>query len=288
LVSALSHAGHSVQPFSFTHLVEGKSNGPIPPADVCIHLGARVHVMRDANADPLAEYRKVNTSGTLTLARQAAMAGIRRFLFISSIKVNGEMTAPGKPFSVDDTPAPVDPYGVSKMEAEIGLKRIAEETGMEAVVIRPPLVYGPGVKANFEVMMRWLQRGLPLPFGAIRNRRSLVALDNLLNLIGVCLHHPAAANRTFLVSDGEDLSMPQLLRLMGDALGKPARLIPVPEQVLQTGARLLGRPDLAQRLCCSLQVDIASTRRLLEWNPPVSVDEGIRRTAQHWIAAANC
>ena len=245
-----------------------------------VHCAARVHVMADTAADPLAEFRRVNVQGTLNLARQAAAVGVRRFVFVSSVKVNGEATQLGRPFTADDAPAPLDADGVSKMEAEQGLREIALETGMEVVIIRPPLVYGPGVKANFAVMMRWLRRGIPLPLGAIHNQRSLVALDNLVDLIITCLTHPAAANQTFLVSDGEDLSTTQLLKRMGAALGKPARLIPVPVSVLKLGAALVGKPELAQRLCGSLQVDMSKTRELLGWTPPVSVDEGLKKAAK--------
>lgn len=248
--------------------------------DALVHAAARVHVMDDSATDPLTEFRRVNVEGTLRLARQAATAGVRRFVFVSSIKVNGEATALGMPFSADDTPAPLDPYGVSKMEAEQGLHELALQTGMELVIIRPPLVYGPGVKANFLAMMRWLARGVPLPLGAIRNRRSLVCLDNLVDLISVCIDHPWAAGQTFLVSDGEDLSTTQLLRRMGQALAKPASLLPVPPVLLKLGAAMLGKPAIAQRLCGSLQVDITKTRRLLGWTPPVSVDDGLRKVAE--------
>ena len=244
-----------------------------------VHLAARVHVMHDTEADPLTAFRAVNVVDTLSLARQAAAAGIRRFVFISSVKVNGEATQPGRPFTADDAPAPLDAYGISKMEAEQGLRVIAAQTGMEVVIIRPPLVYGPGVKANFAAMMRWLRRGVPLPLGAIHNQRSLVALDNLVDLIVTCVDHPAAANQTFLVSDGEDLSTTQLLQRLGRALGKPARLIPVPASWLKLAAAMVGKPDVAQRLCGSLQVDIEKTRRLLGWTPPLSLDEGLRRAA---------
>lgn len=259
------------------------SNG-LQDVDVVIHVAARVHVMAEASDNPLDEFRRVNTAGTLNLARQAAGTRARRFIFVSSIKVNGEATTLGTSFSADDIPAPLDPYGVSKMEAEQGLREIAEQTGMEVVIIRPPLVYGPGVKANFLTMMRWLARGVPLPLGAIDNRRSLVVLDNLVDLIVTCIDHPAAANQTFLVSDGEDLSTTQLLRRMGCALGKPARLIPVPPMLIKLGAALVGKPAVAQRLCDSLQVDISKTRRLLGWSPPVSVDEGLKKAAQGYLA----
>lgn len=250
---------------------------------VVIHSAARVHVMHEVSSDPLAEFRKVNVEGTLNLARQAVAAGVRRFIFISSIKVNGEGTPVNGSYLADAQAAPADPYGISKMEAEQELRALATETGMEVVIIRPVLVYGPGVKANFLSMMRWLHRGVPLPFGAIHNQRSLVALDNLVDLIVTCIDHPAAANQTFLVSDGEDLSTSELLRRMGSALGKPARLLPVPSWLLQAGAALLGKSGLSQRLCGSLQVDISKTRELLNWTPPVSVDEALGKTARHFL-----
>ena len=248
-----------------------------------VHCVARVHVMNDTATDPLAEFRRINVQSTLNLARQAAAAGVRRFVFISSIKVNGEATHLGVPFFADGIPAPLDPYGVSKMEAENGLREISSQTGMEVVIIRPPLVYGPGVKANFASMMRWLKHSIPLPLGAIHNQRSLVSLDNLVDLIVTCLTHPAAANQTFLVSDGEDMSTTQLLRRMGSALGKPARLIPVPVLALKLGAALVGKPELAQRLCGSLQIDMSKTRELLGWRPPFSVDESLRKTAEGYL-----
>lgn len=249
--------------------------------DLVVHLAARVHVMNDRSSDPLAAFRHVNVEGTTALARQAAVAGVRRFVFLSSVKVNGEFTEEEHPFSADDAPAPEDSYGVSKYEAEQLLRQIAAETGMEVVIIRPPLVYGPGVKANFESMMRWTARGLPLPLAAVtENRRSLVALDNLVDLIVTCLNHPAAANQTFLVSDGEDLSTAQLLKRMGTAIGQPARLFHLPPMLLKLGASVLNRPGIYQRLCGSLQLDIAKTRQLLGWTPPVSVDDGLRRAAE--------
>ncbi len=250
-----------------------------------VHCAARVHVMNDMSSDPLSKFRRVNVEGTANLARQAASAGVRRFVFLSSIKVNGEFTQEGPPFTSDDAPAPEDPYGVSKHEAEQLLRQIATETGMEVVIIRPPLVYGPGVKANFESMMRWLARGVPLPLAAVtQNRRSLVALDNLVDLIMTCLCHPAAANQTFLVSDGEDLSTAELLERMGAAMGKPARLFYLPPALLKLGAQVVNKPGIYQRLCGSLQLDIAKTRQLLWWTPPVSVDEGLRRAAEGFRA----
>ena len=242
-----------------------------------VHLAARVHVMQDTEADPPAAFRAVNVDGTLNLARQAAAAGVKRFVFISSVKVNGESTLPGRAFTADDIPAPLDPYGVSKMEAEQGLRQIAAETGMEVVIIRSPLVYGPGVKANFAALMRAVQRGWPLPLGAVHNQRSLVALDNLVDFIVTCITHPQAANQTFLVSDGQDLSTSELVRGMAQAAGVPARLLPVPVWALQAGATLLGKGDAVQRLCGNLQVDRSMARSLLGWVPPVSVEEGLRR-----------
>ena len=244
-----------------------------------VHCAARVHVMADTATNPLDEFRRVNVQGTLNLARQAAAAGVQRFVFVSSIKVNGEATQLGRPFTAADAPAPLDAYGVSKMEAEQGLREIALQTDMEVVIIRPPLVYGPDVKANFAAMMRWLRRGVPLPLGAIHNQRSLVALGNLVDLILTCLTHPAAANQTFLVSDSEDVSTTELLQRMGQAMGRPARLLPVPASWLKLAATLVGKPDVAQRLCGSLQVDIEKTRRLLGWTPPLSLAEGLKRAA---------
>jgi nucleoside-diphosphate-sugar epimerase len=251
--------------------------------NVVIHLAARVHVMNDTATDALAEFRRVNVDGALNLARQAVDAGVQRFIFISSIKVNGEGTQLEQPYAAEDPPAPVDPYGISKREAEDALCQLADDTGLEVVIIRPPLIYGPGVKANFQSMMRCLDKGIPLPLGAIKNRRSLLALDNLIDLIITCIYHPAAANQTFLAGDGEDLSTPELLERMAAALGKKARLAPVPTPILMLGARLLGRQAMAQRLCGSLQVDISKARDLLGWMPPVSVDEALRKTAHYYM-----
>ena len=248
--------------------------------DMVIHLAARVHVMHDTETDPLTAFRIVNVDGTLNLARQAAASGVKRFVFISSVKVNGESTEPGHAFSEADTPNPQDAYGQSKHEAEQGLREIAELTGMEVVIIRPPLVYGLGVKANFAALLRAVQRGWPLPLGTVHNQRSLVALDNLVDLIVTCITHPQAANQTFLVSDGEDLSTPDLIRRMARAMNRPVRLLPVPMWALQAGALLLGKGDAVQRLCGNLQVDISKSRTLLGWNPPISVDEGLRRAVK--------
>jgi len=244
-----------------------------------IHLAARVHVMHEANANPLAEYRRVNVLGTLNIAQQAAKSGVRRFVFVSSIGVNGAATS-HKPFTSEDQAQPHSPYAQSKYEAELGLLDLAAKTGMEVVIIRPPLVYGPDAPGNFGSLMRWLRRGVPLPLGAIHNQRSLVSLDNLVDLIVTCLTHSAAANQTFLVSDGEDISTTELLLRMGQAMNRPARLIPVPAGLLTQAAALLGKRDMAQRLCGSLQVDIQKTRQLLGWNPPLTLDQGLKKAAE--------
>lgn len=252
--------------------------------DVVVHLAARVHMMDDKCAESLTEFRRVNVLGTTTLARQAAAAGVKRFVFLSSIKVNGEFTEPGKPFTAADAPAPVNPYGISKHEAEQSLQQISAETGMEVVVVRSPLVYGPGVKANFRTMMQWLAKGVPLPLAAVtKNRRSLVALDNLVDLIAICVDHPSAANQTFLVSDGEDLSTTALLKRTAKAMGRPARLFAVPPLLLRLAASTFDKHGAYQRLCGSLQLDITKTKQLLGWIPPISVDEGLRRAAVGFI-----
>lgn len=255
-------------------------NAALNGVQAVVHCAARVHVMQDDATDPLQAYREVNVNGTLNLASQAAKAGVGRFVFVSSIKVNGEATQPGKPFSADDAPSPLDHYGMSKLEAEQGLRDIEAQTGMEVVIVRPPLVYGPGVKANFAAMMRWVARGTPLPLGAIHNARSMVALDNLVDLLVTCLKHPASAGQTFLVSDGEDVSTTELLRRTAQAMGKTASLLPVPTFLLESGAALLGKRDVAQRLCGSLQVDIEKTRRLLDWKPPLTLDQGLKKAVE--------
>ena len=249
-------------------------------ADAVVHLAARVHVMRDTAIDPLAEFRRVNTDGTLNLARQAAAAGVKRFIFLSSIGVNGNSTSQGKIFTENSASLPHDPYSVSKHEAEVGLRAISKSTGMEIVIIRPTLVHGSKAPGNFGKLTRLVSKGLPLPLASIDNRRSLVGIDNLVDFIVTCLEHPAAANETFLVSDGEDLSTPDLIRRMARAMDRPARLLPVPKSVLMAAAAMLGKRDMAQRLCGSLQVDISKSRALLGWNPPISVDEGLRRTVK--------
>lgn len=256
--------------------------------DVVVHLAARVHVMSETAADPLEEFRRVNVAGTLHLARQAAELGVKRFVFLSSAKVNGEGSAvegvrPGTgagPYRESDLPAPEDAYGISKHEAELGLRELGAETGMSVTIIRPPLVYGPGVQANFLALMRAVARGTILPFGSVHNRRSLVALDNLVDFILTCVKHPAAANETFLVSDGEDLSTTELIRGLAVAVGRPTRLVSVPASVLRIVATLLGKREVARRLLGSLQVDISKARRVLNWMPPIRVNEGLTRATR--------
>lgn len=244
---------------------------------VVVHVAARAHVMDDSVGEPLAEYRRVNVAGTLNLARQAASAGVRRFIFISSIKVNGESTTIGSPFQHLDKAMPKDPYGISKSEAESGLWQINKESGMEIVIIRPPLVYGPGVKANFLSMMKLVSKNYPLPLGAICNRRSMVALDNLINLISTCINHPKAANQTFLVSDDHDISTTKLLEMMTQAAGKSPRLLPVPMSWLRLAGKLTGKQAVIERLCGNLQIDISHTKTTLGWQPPISLEEGVKR-----------
>jgi nucleoside-diphosphate-sugar epimerase len=248
--------------------------------EVIVHAAARAHIMRDEIAEPLEEYRKVNRDQTLALARLAADAGVKRFLFMSTVKVNGEQTASGQVFSADDQPMPQDPYGVSKYEAEQDLLALAKETGIEVVIIRPPLVYGPGVKGNFSSMVAWVKKGIPLPLGAIRNKRSLVALDNLVDFIALCADRkrsPQAANQVFLISDGEDVSTTELLRRVARAQGKPARLIPVPMGFMKFTACLLGKGAVADRLFGNLQVDSSKARNLLGWKPVVSMEEALEK-----------
>lgn len=253
--------------------------GTLMDCQVVIHLAARVHVMDDKAGDPLEEFRRVNVQGTMNLASQAAAAGASRFIFMSSIGVNGAETFQ-HPFTAQDDVMPHSPYARSKHEAEQGLSRLSTETGIEVVIIRPPLVYGPYAPGNFGTLMKWLARDLPLPFGAIHNRRSFVALDNLVDLIMTCLVHPAAGGQTFLVSDGEDVSTTELLLRLGKAMGHRARLLPVPMNWIKFAAALAGKRDLALRLCSSLQVDIEHTRRTLGWNPPISLEQGLIRAIQ--------
>jgi nucleoside-diphosphate-sugar epimerase len=246
--------------------------------DVIVHLAARTHVTKEAAFDPLAEYRRTNVAGTSNLASQAVRAGVKRFVFVSSVKVNGEVSPEGQPFVESDAPAPEDHYGRSKHEAEMALRRIADENGMEWVVVRPPLVYGPGVKANFASLVSAVCRGIPLPLGAVDNRRSLIGLGNLVDFLAKCAVLPEAARHTFLVSDDDDLSTPELVVRLAFAVGTEPRLFPLPLSVLKVGARLLGRQAAIRRLCGNLQVDISLARSALGWKPPFTVEDELRKT----------
>lgn len=248
--------------------------------EVVVHLAGRVHVMRDTVADTHAAFRIVNVDGTLNLARQAAAAGVKRFVFVSSIGVNGSQTAPGTPFSESDQPKPHNAYALSKWEAEQGLRQIARETGLEVTIIRPPLVYGHNAPGNFGSLVRVVQRGWPLPLGAVHNLRSLVALDNLVDFIVTCITHPKAASQTFVVSDGWDVSTTELVHGLAHAAGIPVRLLPMPVWALQAAATLLGKRDAIDRLCGNLQVDISKARLILGWRPPIAVEEGLRRAVK--------
>jgi nucleoside-diphosphate-sugar epimerase len=252
-------------------------------AEAVIHLAARVHVIREAVDDTLAEFRHVNTEGTINLARQSASAGVRRFIFLSTIGVNGSSTLPRKVFAPSDTPSPHDPYSMSKYEAEIGLDSIAQSTGMELVIIRPPLVYGPKNPGNMARLFKVTDTGIPLPLTALgTNIRSFVGVSNLIDLILHCLVHPAAANQTFHVSDDDDISTAELLRRMGKALGKPVRNLPIPQTMLKTGLRLIGKGEWVDKLCGDLRVDISETKRVLGWKPKVTMEEELERTAKWW------
>lgn len=244
--------------------------------EAVVHLAARVHVMDDTAQAPLALYRATNTDATLNLARQAAQAGVKRFVFVSTIKVNGE--GRDEAYRESDVPAPEDPYAISKWEAEQGLWRIAEDTGLEVVILRPPLVYGPGVKANFLRLMQWVKKGWPLPLGAVRNRRSLLYLGNFVDAIRLCVEHPAAAGQTFLLDDGEVVSTPQLIRAVARAMGRPARLLAVPVGVLAFAGALLGKRAAVARLAGSLYIDSSAIRSHLGWTPPYSMEAGLEAT----------
>lgn len=245
-----------------------------------VHLAARVHVMNDSSPDALAEFRRMNVQGTLNLASQAAAAGVSRFVFLSSIKVNGESTSLKSPFTSDDVPAPEDPYGISKHEAEQVLRQIATETGMEIVILRPPLVYGPGVKGNFLHLMQAIDKRWPLPLGAIQNRRSLIYLGNLVDVIRLCLTHPKAAGKAFLVSDGDDVSTPELVRRIAASLGCRPFLLSVPVLWMRWAVRVLGKQATVDRLLGSLCVDISPLREELSWTPPYTMQSGLEATAR--------
>ena len=246
--------------------------------EIIVYIAARAHIMNDDSLNPLAEFRKVNTEATLTLARQAAQAGVKRFVFISSIGVNGNNSI--QAYTELAIPNPQEPYAESKYEAEQGLLALAKETGMEVVIIRPPLVYGPGVKANFAAMIKWVNKGIPLPLGAVNNQRSFVALENLVSFITCCIEHPKAANEIFLISDGADVSTTELLRKVAHACGKKAWLLPVPVSLMTMAAKLIGKKEVANRLFGSLQVDSSKSRDLLAWKPVITMDEQLKKIAE--------
>ncbi|RRS06901.1 SDR family oxidoreductase [Pseudoalteromonas sp. J010] len=250
--------------------------------EVVVHCAARVHIMDDFAKDPLNEFRAVNTEGTFNLAKQSAQVGVKRFIFISSIKVNGESTTSTRPFTAHEMPAPEDPYGISKAEAEEKLLELGKQTGMEVVIIRPPLVYGEGVKANFASLMRLVGKGLPLPFRAIKNnKRSLVSVYNLVDLIKVCIEHPKAANQIFLVSDDKDISTAELVSLMARVQNKPNLSFPVPLWCFNLVGRLFGKQEVVDRLTGSLQIDITHTKSTLNWKPPYSIEHGFKLSAKN-------
>lgn len=253
--------------------------------DVVIHLAARVHVMKERAADPLSEFRLVNTVGTKRLARDAVKAGVLRLVYVSTIKVNGEFTE-NSAFNETDLAAPADPYAISKHEAEMGLQTIARETGLEVVIVRPALVYGPGVKGNFGSLIRLVDLGVPLPLRRCSNRRSLIGLGNFVDLLSLCATHPASGGEIFLAADGEDLPTPELVRRLASALSKPARLLPIPVVWLKFAARLMGRLAVYERLCGSLQIDGNKARRVLGWIPPRTVDEELAETVA-WYRGAS-
>ncbi len=255
------HAASFISGESYSQAMEG--------VDVVIHCAARVHVMDDRSPNPLQDYREVNTYGTVNLARQAAKNGVKRFIFVSTIKVNGDVTSEGKPYGPDDECFPKDPYGISKYEAEVELHKISQETGLDVVIIRPPLVYGPGVKGNFGALIKFIKSGFPLPFGTItNNRRSFVSVDNLIHLISTCIDHPNASNQIFLVSDDQDISTTDLLKKLALKLNIKSRLIPIPIFVLKLMFTLIRKPTISNRLLGSLQVDITKTKHMLDWQPP--------------------
>lgn len=261
---------------------------PLKNTTVVVHCAARAHVMDDKEAEPLTLYREVNTAGTVNLAKQAIDSGVKRFIFISSIKVNGEGTLVGCPFKTEDNHAPEDDYGLSKSEAEKQLVALAKDSSMEVVIIRPTIVYGPGVKANFASLMRLVSKGIPLPFGSItQNKRSLVSINNLVDLIVTCIDHPKAANQVFLVSDDHDVSTAEMVRELAIALDKPTWQLPVPIWCYKLFGKLFGKSDIVDRLTGSLQVDISHTKETLGWKPSQTLQEGFKQTAQAFLQANN-
>ena len=255
--------------------------------DTVIHLAARVHVMKDKAADPLTEFVKVNLYGTANLAQQAARAGVKRLVFVSSVKVNGEQTTEARPFAETDEPDPQDPYAVSKLQAEQVLQRISGETGLEVVIVRPPLVYGPGVKGNFFRLLAAIDKGIPLPLAGAHNLRSLVYVGNLVDALIACATHPAAAGQTYLVSDGEDVSTAMLVENIAKALGRNSRSFYFPPGLLRAASTLLGRAEQMDRLFGSLRVNDQKIRSELGWTPPYTLEQGLRATADWYGSLRN-
>lgn len=268
---------HEIKPIVINSLRDSLSRDQLANTEVVLYLAARVHQMNDNSPNALDAYREINTKATICLAKQAAEHGVRRFIYLSSIKVNGEGLT--DPYSEKDTPNPIDPYGQSKWEAEQGLLKLAQETGLEVVIIRPPLIYGPNVKANFLQLLKIIDKSIPLPFGAINNARSILFVGNLVDAMIACLDHPNAKNQTFIVSDGEDLSTTNLIRRLGKALGKSPLLLPIPAELLRLTTKLLGKADIGDRLLGSLQVDSSKIRQMLDWTQPYTVDQGLQATA---------
>lgn len=252
--------------------------------DVVIHLAARVHVMKDVSADPLADFLEINLYGTVNLARQAACAGVKRLVFVSSIKVHGEETSSQRSYTEQDEPAPQDPYGVSKWEAEQALQHIEQATGLEVVIVRPPLVYGPGVGGNFLRLLILVARSIPLPLSLVENRRSMIYLGNFLDVLATCACHLGAVGKTFLVSDGESISTAQLIRDLARLMGKHSFMWPLPSALLRFVGRFVGRVDETERLLGSLLIDSSKIRRELEWMPPFSMERGLTETVR-WFQA---
>ena len=251
--------------------------------DYVVHLAARAHVMSETAQDPLTEFRRVNCRGSEQLAESAVAAGVKRFIYVSTIKVLGEKTE-GRPFQHTDRAAPSDPYAISKLEAEEALHHIGEDKGLELVILRPPLIYGPGVGGNYLRILNLVSRGIPIPLGSLRNTRSMLAVSNLCDVIQICLEHPDAAGRTFLVSDGADTSTPGLFRLIGNLMGKPVRMLPVPEYLLRLGGKIFRRSNEVRRLCDSVQVDIEQTKKVLDWSPRTSLKDGTRDTVNWYLS----
>lgn len=287
----LSANGHSVVPLvrrpcgmEGEHIVSEESSWTwaLKDCDSVVHLAGRAHVMQDQERDPLLAFRVANVDAVLALANRAVEAGVRRFVFMSTVKVNGEVTAPGCSFKSDDLPAPQDSYAISKWEAEQGLFEITKRTGLEVVIIRPPLVYGPDVKGNFASLIKWVKNGVPLPLGAVHNRRSMIALDNLVSFAALCANvdaSPNAKGQVFLVSDGEDISTTELLRKLAKVYGRRSRLLPVPVGAMRLLAQFMGKTSLSDRLFGSLVIDDSKAREMLGWQPPVSMDQQLRKMA---------